>query len=89
MTSISVPLEAYLSVAALLFCIGIWGLINSRNAVRVLMSIERVNRREALGCQVVEERPISHGFPVIMPTVINHQEHQEHSNFRFQERIAS
>jgi NAD(P)H-quinone oxidoreductase subunit 4L len=40
MTSISVPLEAYLSVGALLFCIGVWGLINSRNAVRVLMSIE-------------------------------------------------
>ena len=40
MTSISVPLEAYLSVGALLFCIGVWGVINSRNAVRVLMSIE-------------------------------------------------
>ena len=35
-----VPLQAYLLVAALLFCIGVWGLINSRNAVRVLMSIE-------------------------------------------------
>ena len=38
-TSLLVPLEAYLTVAALLFCIGVWGLINSRNAVRVLMSI--------------------------------------------------
>ena len=27
-------------VAAVLFCTGVWGLINSRNAVRVLMSIE-------------------------------------------------
>ena len=36
----SVPLEAYLLVAAVLFCTGVWGLINSRNAVRVLMSIE-------------------------------------------------
>ncbi len=36
----SIPLEAYLILAALLFCIGVWGLINSRNAVRVLMSIE-------------------------------------------------
>ena len=27
-------------VASVLFCIGIWGLLNSRNAVRVLMSIE-------------------------------------------------
>ena len=35
MTSLSVPLEAYLTVAASLFCIGVWGLINSRNAVRV------------------------------------------------------
>ena len=35
-----VPLEAYLLLAAVLFCIGVWGLINSRNAVRVLMSIE-------------------------------------------------
>ena len=24
----------------MLFCIGVWGLINNRNAVRVLMSIE-------------------------------------------------
>ena len=35
-----VPLQAFLLLAALLFCIGVWGLINSRNAVRVLMSIE-------------------------------------------------
>ena len=40
MSSIDIPLEAYLTVAAALFCIGVWGLINSRNAVRVLMSIE-------------------------------------------------
>ncbi|KKZ14664.1 MAG: NADH dehydrogenase [Candidatus Synechococcus spongiarum 142] len=41
MTTISdIPLQAYLVVAAILFCIGVWGLINSRNAVRVLMSIE-------------------------------------------------
>ncbi len=33
-------LQAFLLLAALLFCIGVWGLINSRNAVRVLMSIE-------------------------------------------------
>ena len=35
-----VPLQAYLLLASILFCIGVWGLINSRNAVRVLMSIE-------------------------------------------------
>ncbi len=33
-------LEPFLIVAAALFCIGIYGLITSRNAVRVLMSIE-------------------------------------------------
>ena len=33
-------LQAFLLLAAILFCIGVWGLINSRNAVRVLMSIE-------------------------------------------------
>ncbi len=33
-------LEAFLVVAAALFCIGIYGLITSRNAVRVLMSVE-------------------------------------------------
>ncbi len=33
-------LEYFLLVAAALFCIGIFGLITSRNAVRVLMSIE-------------------------------------------------
>lgn len=36
----TVPLQAYLALAAILFCTGVWGLINSRNAVRVLMSIE-------------------------------------------------
>ena len=33
-------LQSFLLLAAMLFCIGVWGLINSRNAVRVLMSIE-------------------------------------------------
>ena len=33
-------LHYYLLLAAALFCIGIYGLITSRNAVRVLMSIE-------------------------------------------------
>ena len=33
-------LEYFLLLAAALFCIGIYGLIVSRNAVRVLMSIE-------------------------------------------------
>ncbi len=33
-------LQYFLILAAALFCIGIYGLINSRNAVRVLMSIE-------------------------------------------------
>ena len=33
-------LQAFLLLATMLFCIGVWGLINSRNAVRVLMSIE-------------------------------------------------
>ena len=36
----SIPLQAFLLVSSTLFCIGIWGLLNSRNAVRVLMSIE-------------------------------------------------
>ena len=40
-TSINpVSLQGYLLIASILFCIGVWGLINSRNAVRVLMSIE-------------------------------------------------
>ena len=33
-------LQYFLLLAAALFCIGIFGLITSRNAVRVLMSIE-------------------------------------------------
>jgi len=33
-------LEPFLITAAALFCIGIYGLITSRNAVRVLMSVE-------------------------------------------------
>jgi len=36
----SIPIQAFLIVSSTLFCIGIWGLLNSRNAVRVLMSIE-------------------------------------------------
>ena len=36
----SIPVQAFLIVSSTLFCIGIWGLLNSRNAVRVLMSIE-------------------------------------------------
>ena len=36
----SIPLQAFLITSSLLFCIGIWGLLNSRNAVRVLMCIE-------------------------------------------------
>ncbi len=34
------PVEYFLILAAALFCIGIYGLIASRNVVRVLMSIE-------------------------------------------------
>jgi len=33
-------LQYFLVLAAALFCIGIYGLVTSRNAVRVLMSIE-------------------------------------------------
>ncbi len=33
-------LEYFLFLAAALFCIGIYGLVTSRNAIRVLMSIE-------------------------------------------------
>ena len=36
----SIPIQAFLIVSSALFCIGIWGLLNSRKAVRVLMSIE-------------------------------------------------
>ena len=36
----SIPIQAFLITSSVLFCIGIWGLLNSRNAVRVLMSIE-------------------------------------------------
>jgi len=33
-------LTFFLTIAAILFCIGIYGLVVSRNAIRVLMSIE-------------------------------------------------
>ena len=36
----SLQLQYFLLLASALFCIGIYGLITSRNAVRVLMSIE-------------------------------------------------
>jgi NAD(P)H-quinone oxidoreductase subunit 4L len=35
-----IPLQYFLILSAALFCVGIYGLITSRNAVRVLMSIE-------------------------------------------------
>ncbi len=35
-----VPLWMYLIVAALLFCIGIYGVLARRNAVAILMSVE-------------------------------------------------
>ncbi len=33
-------LQYFLIIAAALFCVGIYGLVTSRNAIRVLMSIE-------------------------------------------------
>jgi NAD(P)H-quinone oxidoreductase subunit 4L len=36
----AMQLQFYLLLSAALFCIGIFGLVTSRNAVRVLMSIE-------------------------------------------------
>jgi NAD(P)H-quinone oxidoreductase subunit 4L len=36
----SLTLYHYLVLAAMLFCIGLYGIITSKNAVRVLMSIE-------------------------------------------------
>ena len=35
-----VPLWMFLTVAAALFCIGIYGVLSRRNAVAILMSIE-------------------------------------------------
>lgn len=36
----SIPLQTYLSLAAILFCIGLYGALTKRNAVIVLISIE-------------------------------------------------
>lgn len=36
----SVPLNAYLMVAAALFCIGLYGSLTRRNAVGILMGVE-------------------------------------------------
>jgi NADH:ubiquinone oxidoreductase subunit K len=36
----SVPLNAYLIVAASLFCIGLYGALTRRNAVAILMGVE-------------------------------------------------
>ena len=37
---LAMQLEYFLLVAAALFCIGVYGLVTSRNVIRVLMSIE-------------------------------------------------
>jgi NADH-quinone oxidoreductase subunit K len=37
---LSVPLSAYLIVAAALFCIGLYGALSRRNAVSILMGVE-------------------------------------------------
>lgn len=36
----AIGLEHYLAVAALLFCLGVYGLLTKRNLVAILMSIE-------------------------------------------------
>ncbi len=36
----AIGLEHYLTVAALLFCLGVYGLLTKRNLVAILMSIE-------------------------------------------------
>lgn len=35
-----IPLWMYLVVAALLFCIGVYGVLSRRNAIAILMSVE-------------------------------------------------
>lgn len=35
-----VPLEWYLTLSAILFCIGIYGVLSRRNAVAILMGVE-------------------------------------------------
>lgn len=35
-----VPLEYYIVLSAILFCIGIWGVLKSRNAIIIFMGIE-------------------------------------------------
>ena len=35
-----IPLSWYLFVAAILFCVGLYGVISRRNAVAILMSVE-------------------------------------------------
>jgi len=35
-----IPLAWYLIVAAVLFCIGVWGVLARRNAIAILMGIE-------------------------------------------------
>jgi NADH:ubiquinone oxidoreductase subunit K len=37
-----VPLEYYLIVGALLFCIGLYGVLSRRNAIGILMGVERM-----------------------------------------------
>jgi NAD(P)H-quinone oxidoreductase subunit 4L len=38
--SAQVPLQAYLLVSAILFSIGVYGVLSRRNAVQILMSVE-------------------------------------------------
>lgn len=40
MTAAAVPITAYLVLSALLFTIGIYGLLTSRNGIKILMCIE-------------------------------------------------
>ena len=35
----TLPLQAFLILSSILFCIGIWGLLNSRNAVLMLNAV--------------------------------------------------
>jgi NAD(P)H-quinone oxidoreductase subunit 4L len=35
-----IPLEAFLSVAAIIFSLGVYGVLSRRNAIQILMSVE-------------------------------------------------
>ena len=69
-----IPLEWYLGLSALLFCIGIYGVLSRRNAIAILMGVELMLNAAninlvAFGSFIHPEVLTGHVFAVFVLTI--------------------